>query len=87
MFVISRTLTNRFLEPLRDHLTKVAISKCNNRLVTYSTCLNAVDAKRATLHKYRITMDSRNIVGAEASFGRAEQEVLLARKNYEEVSG
>jgi sorting nexin-1/2 len=84
-------LTNHFLEPLRDHLkviqaAKVALSKRNNRLVTYSTCLNAVDAKRATLHKYRIAMDKSNIVGAEASLGRAEQSVLVARKNYEEVS-
>lgn len=84
-------LTNHFLEPLRDHLkvtqaVKVALSKRNNRLVTYSTFLNAVDAKRATLHKYRIAMDKANIVGAEASLGRAEQSVLVARKNYEEVS-
>lgn len=84
-------LMNHFLEPLRDHLkviqaVKVALSKRNNRLVTYSTCLNAVDAKRATLHKYRIAIDKSNIVGAEASLGRAEQSVLVARQNYEEVS-
>lgn len=84
-------LTNHFLEPLRDHLkviqaVKGALSKRNNRLVTYSTCLNAVDAKKATLHKYRIASDKSSILGAEASLGRAEQSVLVARKNYEEVS-
>ena len=49
-----------FLEPVRDHLkmvhaVKVALSKRNNRRVTYSTYMNAVDSKKSSLHKYRIT--------------------------------
>jgi sorting nexin-1/2 len=83
--------SGRFHEPLRDHLrvvqaVKVALSKRNNRLVTYSTCLNAVDSKRASLHKYRITLDHQKAMGAEASLGRAEAAAISARANYEEVS-
>ena len=83
--------SGRFHEPLRDHLrvvqaVKVALSKPNNRLVTYSTCLNAVDSKRASLHKYRITLDHQKAMGAEASLGRAEAAAVSARANYEEVS-
>jgi len=83
--------SGRFHEPLRDHLrvvqaVKVALSKRNNRLVTYSTCLNAVDSKRASLHKYRITLDHQKAMGAEASLGRAEAAAISAKANYEEVS-
>ena len=81
-----------FAEPLRDHLNmvnavKVALSKRNNRRITYSTCLNAVDSKKASLHKYRITPGQEGkTFGAESSLSRAESAVIAARANYEEVS-
>lgn len=79
-----------FLEPLRDHLkmvhaAKVALSKRNNRRITYSTCINSVDTKKASLHKYRIMQDQKAF-GVEASLSRAESEVLVAKANYDEVS-
>ncbi|KAL3808502.1 hypothetical protein ACHAXA_008323 [Cyclostephanos tholiformis] len=82
---------SRFHERLRDHLkvvqaARVALSKRNNRLVTYSTCLNAVDAKRSSLHKHRISQDHQRALGVEASLGRAEAAVIAARANYDEVS-
>ncbi|KAL3772661.1 hypothetical protein ACHAW5_008611 [Stephanodiscus triporus] len=81
----------RFLEPIRDHLrvvraARVALSKRNSRLVTYSTCLNAVDSKRASLHRYRISGDHQRAIGAEASLCRAEAAAIEARANYDEVS-
>eukprot|EP00584_Thalassiosira_punctigera_P006345 CAMPEP_0172529960 /NCGR_PEP_ID=MMETSP1067-20121228/3871_1 /TAXON_ID=265564 ORGANISM="Thalassiosira punctigera, Strain Tpunct2005C2" /NCGR_SAMPLE_ID=MMETSP1067 /ASSEMBLY_ACC=CAM_ASM_000444 /LENGTH=557 /DNA_ID=CAMNT_0013314099 /DNA_START=150 /DNA_END=1820 /DNA_ORIENTATION=- len=82
----------RFAEPLRDHLkmvhvAKVALVKRNNRRITYSTCLNAVDSKKASLHRYRITPGQEGkAVGVESSLSRAEQSVVAARANYEEVS-
>jgi len=81
-----------FAEPLRDHLkmvnaAKVALVKRNNRRITYSTCLNAVDSKKASLHKYRITPGQEGkAYGVESSLTRAEQSVITARNNYEEVS-
>lgn len=81
-----------FAEPLRDHLrmvhaVKVALTKRNNRRITYSTCLNAVDSKKASLHKYRITPGQEGkAFGVESSLSRAEQSVLVAKANYEEVS-
>jgi len=81
-----------FAEPLRDHLkmvhaVKVALMKRNNRRITYSTCLNALDSKKATLHKYRITPGQEGkAYGVESSMTRAEASVLAARANYEEVS-
>ncbi|KAL7553649.1 hypothetical protein ACHAWF_016959 [Thalassiosira exigua] len=81
-----------FAEPLRDHLkmvhaAKVALTKRNNRRITYSTCLNAVDSKKATLHKHRITPGQEGkALGVEGSLSRAEQSVLAARANYEECS-
>ena len=81
-----------FAEPLRDHLkmvnaAKVALVKRNNRRITYSTCLNAIDAKKASLHKYRITPGQEGkAYGVESSLTRAEQSVVAARANYEEVS-
>lgn len=81
-----------FHEPLRDHLkmvnaVKVALSKRNNRRITYSTCVNQVDSKKASLHKYRITpgMEAKTY-SAESSLARAESAVEVARANYEEVS-
>mmetsp|Transcript_39166 Transcript_39166/g.70581 ORF Transcript_39166/g.70581 Transcript_39166/m.70581 type:complete len:178 (+) Transcript_39166:1001-1534(+) len=46
-----------FAEPISEHLkmvhaVKVALSKRNNRRITYSTYLNAVDSKKASLQKY-----------------------------------
>jgi sorting nexin-1/2 len=83
--------TSRFHERLRDHLrvvqaAKVALSKRNNRLITYSTCLNAVDAKRSSLHKHRISQDHQKAIGVEASLSRAEAAVVSAKANYDEVS-
>ena len=80
-----------FVEPLRDHLkmvhaVKIALSKRNNRRITYSTCLNAIDAKKASLHKYRINQDSVKALGVESSLSRAETAVVVAKANYEEVS-
>jgi len=83
---------NCFQEPLRDHLktvhaVKVALSKRNNRHITYSTCLNAIDSKKASLHKYRITPGQENkAVSVESSLTRAETSVIVAKANYEEVS-
>ncbi len=79
-----------FQEPLRDHLkmvhaAKVALSKRNNRRITYSTCINSVDNKKASLHKYRIMQDQKAF-GVEASLRRAEAEVIVAKANYDEVS-
>ncbi len=79
-----------FQEPLRDHLkmvhaAKVALSKRNNRRITYSTCINSVDTKKASLHKYRIMQDQKAI-GVEASLSRAEAEVIVAKVSYDEVS-
>ena len=80
-----------FVEPLRDHLkmvhaVKIALSKRNNRRITYSTCLNAIDSKKASLHKYRINQDSVKAFGVESSLSRAETAVIVAKANYEEVS-
>lgn len=81
-----------FAEPLRDHLkmvhaVKIALMKRNNRRITYSTCLNAVDSKKASLHKYRITPGQEGkAYGVEGSLSRAENSVLVAKANYEEVS-
>jgi len=80
-----------FVEPLRDHLkmvhaVKIALSKRNNRRITYSTCLNAIDSKKASLHKYRINQDSVKALGVESSLSRAETAVVVAKANYEEVS-
>ena len=80
-----------FVEPLRDHLkmvhaVKIALSKRNNRRITYSTCLNAIDSKKASLHKYRINQDSVKALGVESSLSRAETAVFVAKANYEEVS-
>jgi len=81
-----------FHEPLRDHLktvhaVKVALSKRNNRRITYSTCLNAIDSKKASLHKYKITPGQENkAFGVESSLSRAETAVMAAKANYEEVS-
>lgn len=80
-----------FAEPLREHLkmvhaAKVALSKRNNRRITYSTCLNAVDSKKSNLHRYRITPGQEGkAVGVETSLSRAENAVIVARANYEEV--
>ena len=88
----SRRGAARLVAPLRDHLkmvhaVKVALSKRNNRRVTYSTCLNAVDAKKASWHKSRITPGQEGRApGIESSLSRAEQAVVVARANYEEVS-
>jgi len=81
-----------FHEPLREHLkmvhaVKVALMKRNNRRITYSTCLNAVDSKKASLHRYRITPGQEGkAFGVESSLSRAETAVLTARNNYDEVS-
>ncbi|KAL7526754.1 hypothetical protein ACHAXR_001636, partial [Thalassiosira sp. AJA248-18] len=81
-----------FAEPLRDHLkmvhaVKVALHKRNNRRITYSTCLNAVDSKKTSLNKYRITPGQEGkAFGVESSLSRAESAVLVAKANYEEVS-
>lgn len=81
-----------FAEPLKDHLkmihaAKVALVKRHNRRITYSTCLNAVDSKKASLHRYRITPGQEGkAYGVESSLSRAEQSVIEARANYEEVS-
>ena len=80
-----------FAEPLKDHLkmvhaVKVALSKRNNRRITYSTCLNAVDSKKASLHKARINQENQKVVGVESSLSRAETAVITAKTNYEEVS-
>jgi sorting nexin-1/2 len=79
-----------FQEPLRDHLkmvhaAKVALSKRNNRRITYSTYINSVDTKKASLHKYRIMQDQKAF-GVEASLSKAEAEVLVAKANYDEAS-
>mmetsp|Transcript_27566 Transcript_27566/g.55644 ORF Transcript_27566/g.55644 Transcript_27566/m.55644 type:complete len:610 (-) Transcript_27566:152-1981(-) len=81
-----------FLEPIRDHLkmvhaVKVALSKRNNRRITYSTLVNSVDSKKSSLHKYRITPGLEGkAYGVESSLTRAEVAVEEARVNYEEVS-
>lgn len=80
-----------FQEPLRDHLkmihaVKIALSKRNNRRITYSTCLNAVDSKKASLHKHRINQESNKVLGVESSLSRAETNVIVAEANYKEVS-
>ncbi|KAL9188509.1 hypothetical protein ACHAXT_006887 [Thalassiosira profunda] len=81
-----------FAEPLRDHLkmvhsVKVALSKRQNRRITYSTCLNAVDSKKESLHKYRITPGQEGkAFGVESSLSRAESSLLVAQANYQEVS-
>lgn len=81
-----------FIEPLHDHLkmvhaVKVALTKRNNRRITYSTCLNAVDTKKASFNKYRITPGQEGkTIGVEGSLSRAESAVLVAKVNYDEVS-
>mmetsp|Transcript_30669 Transcript_30669/g.50130 ORF Transcript_30669/g.50130 Transcript_30669/m.50130 type:complete len:326 (+) Transcript_30669:500-1477(+) len=81
-----------FAEPIREHLkmvhaVKVALSKRNNRRITYSTYLNAVDSKKASLQKYRITPGQEGkAFGVESSLSRAEMSVMVAQANHEEVS-
>lgn len=81
-----------FAAPLRDHLkmvhaVKVALSKRNNRRITYSTCLNAVDAKKSSWHRTRLTPGQEGkALGLESSLSRAEVAVTAARANYDEVS-
>ena len=81
-----------FVEPLRDHLkmiqaVKVALTKRNNRRITYSTNLNSVDSKKASLHKFKITPGLENkALGAESSLSKAEQAVLASKQNYDEVA-
>lgn len=87
-----QTLYLNFLLPLKDHLkliqsAKSAITKRSNRRITYSTALANVDAKKASLHKYRITQGMENkIINAESSLSKAEAEVEIAKRNYDEVS-
>jgi sorting nexin-1/2 len=81
-----------FREPLRDHLkmihaVKIALQKRHNRRVTYSTCINAVESKKASVHKYKITPGKEGkSVDAAASLARAEATVIVAKQNYEECS-
>lgn len=81
-----------FREPLRDHLkmihaVKVALQKRHNRRVTYSTCINAVESKKASVHKYKITPGKEGkSVDAAASLARAEATLVVAKQNYEECS-
>ena len=81
-----------FVEPLRDHLkmiqaVKVALTKRNNRRITYSTNLNAVDSKKTSLHKFKITPGQENkTLGAESSLSKAELAVLASKQNYDEVA-
>eukprot|EP00984_Skeletonema_dohrnii_P017906 scaffold8250_cov118-Skeletonema_dohrnii-CCMP3373.AAC.7 len=81
-----------FREPLRDHLkmihaVKIALQKRHNRRVTYSTCINAVESKKASVHKYKITPGKEGkSVDAAASLARAEATLIVAKQNYEECS-
>jgi len=81
-----------FREPLRDHLkmidaVKIALQKRTNRRVTYSTCINAVESKKASVHKYKITPGKEGkSLDAAASLSRAEATVIIAKQNYEECS-
>lgn len=81
-----------FREPLRDHLkminaVKIALQKRRNRGVTYSTCINAVESKKASVHKYKITPGKEGkSLDAAASLSRAEATLIVAKQNYEECS-
>ena len=81
-----------FREPLRDHLkmihsVKIALQKRQNRRVTYSTCINAVEAKKSSVHKYKITPGKEGkSVDAAASLARAEATLIVAKQNYDECS-
>lgn len=81
-----------FREPLHDHLkmidaVKIALQKRTNRRITYSTCINAVDSKKASVHKYKITPGKEGkSLDAAASLSRAEATVIVAKQNYEECS-
>jgi hypothetical protein len=48
--------------------------------------MNAVDAKRSSLHKHRISQDHQRAIIAEASLSRAKAAVVEAKANYDEVS-
>ena len=81
-----------FREPLRDHLkmihaVKIALQKRSNRRVTYSTCINAVESKKASVHKYKITPGKEGkSLDASSSLSRAEAMLIVAKQNYEECS-
>mmetsp|Transcript_19316 Transcript_19316/g.30213 ORF Transcript_19316/g.30213 Transcript_19316/m.30213 type:complete len:573 (+) Transcript_19316:87-1805(+) len=81
-----------FREPLRDHLkmihaVKIALQKRHNRRVTFSTCINSVESKKASVHKYKITPGKEGkSLDAAASLARAEATLVVAKQNYEECS-
>ena len=68
------------------HAMKVELLKRNNRRITHSTYLNAIDSKKASLQKYYITPGQEGwAFGVQSSLSCAKMTVMVALANYKEV--